>query len=181
MAGRGCNISIQVLRGGGNVETISLAVALHTPLSVLNDQLEKMTNIPVDLQVVILCDFTDVNRNNDVLLSEDDHSLRACGIQEGSVLTVHHLVNTPSSNNNSNNNNAEAVSTSSVLPKDHYILNTDIDSPNADHSYNGLIFDVRAQGSYEVVIDAICLAGMLGRIVCVWLACMCLIIMSACV
>ena len=166
MAGRGCNITIQVLRGGGNVESISLAVALHTPLSVLKDQLEKMINIPVHLQVLILCDFTDVNRNNDILLSEDEQSLRACGIQEGSVLTVHHLVNSSSTVSNDNNNADSSGIISSTLPKDHYILSTDIDARYADHSYNGLIFDIRAQGSFEVEIHAICLAGMLGRIVC---------------
>ncbi len=95
MAGRGCTILIKLLGGAngvGETEDISLPVALHSPLIVLKEQLQTVVSIaPVD-QVLILCDLTDPERNSDVLLTGRDHvALVDCGIQNGSVLTLHAL------------------------------------------------------------------------------------------
>ena len=95
MSGRGCVISVKVLggaTGSGDNEELSLPVALHSPLEVLKDQFTEIVGIPPADQVVILCDLSDPDRNNDVLLMGRDHmSLHACGIRDGSVLTLHAL------------------------------------------------------------------------------------------
>lgn len=95
MAGRGCTITIKILggsSGNGENEDMSLPVALHSPLLVLREQLADLVGIPLEQQVLILCDLTDVERNNDRLLTGLDHSsLRNCGIVSGSVLTLHAL------------------------------------------------------------------------------------------
>lgn len=95
MANRGCTIVIKILggsTGNGEVEDMSLPVALHSPLQVLKDQLMDIVGIPVQDQVLILCDLSDPDRNSDVLLSgRDFNTLRACGIRNGSTLTLHAL------------------------------------------------------------------------------------------
>ena len=68
MAGRGAVITVELLGEEGNTEALHLPVALHSPLQVLKEQLEQLTSIPIRDQVLILCDLTDVERNNDVLL-----------------------------------------------------------------------------------------------------------------
>ena len=96
MAGRGCVIHIKILSTGNNdqqpTEEISLPVALHSPLEILRDEIERLTNIERNDQVLILCDFTDLERNSDVLLDgRDSLSLRDCGIKNNSILTLHAL------------------------------------------------------------------------------------------
>jgi hypothetical protein len=94
MAGRGCSITIQLLgeRRDGEDEEISLPVALHAPLEVLRNQLTDITGIPVNDQVLILCDLSDPDRNSDLFLTGRDHlTLRSCGIRSGSFLTLHRL------------------------------------------------------------------------------------------
>jgi hypothetical protein len=95
MSGRGCTITIKILggsTGNGEVEDMSLPVALHSPLLVLKEQLMDIVGIPLQDQVLILCDLTDPDRNNDKLLNGRDHNtLRTCGIMNGSTLTLHAL------------------------------------------------------------------------------------------
>ena len=103
MAGRGCTVIVQLLNpsvGDGNeaatgngVEEISLPVALHSPLFVFKERLQELCGIDVPDQVLILCDLTDPDRNNDLLLSQDYTTikLRDCGFKSGSVLTLHAL------------------------------------------------------------------------------------------
>lgn len=95
MAGRGCTIVIKVLggsTGNGDIEDLSLPVALHSPLEILRDQLTEIVGIPPQDQVLILCDLSDPDRNSDILLNGRDFmTLRACGIRNGSVLTLHAL------------------------------------------------------------------------------------------
>ena len=99
MAGRGCTVCITILGGTDTSaaesvknEELRLPVALHSPLSVLKEQLADLTGIDVAAQVIILCDLSDVERNNDKLLEGRDYmSLRDCGIKNGSVMTLHAL------------------------------------------------------------------------------------------
>ncbi len=95
MAGRGCTITIKFLCGSANhglVEDISLPVALHSPLMVLKEQLHMLVSIAPNDQVLILCDLEDPERNSDILLiGRDNLSLRDCGIEHGSILTLHAL------------------------------------------------------------------------------------------
>ena len=60
MAGRGCTIHIQLLSNRSaedadaidDVTELSLPVALHSPLEVLHQQLETLTGIPANKQVL---------------------------------------------------------------------------------------------------------------------------------
>lgn len=174
MSGRGCTISIQLLGKVGSdeeIEELSLPVALHSPLEVLKEQLESYTGIPFSQQILVLLDLSDSERNSDVLLVDKDHmSLRNCGIRNGSILTLHPLGMSAEENYRMTK---EALSkkklrnlmvlkenTNAVVHK----LNTPISAASADHSYNGIIFDIMSKGSDEVYITSISLAGMLGRI-----------------
>jgi hypothetical protein len=170
MAGRGCVIHIQVIRsssGEENSETISLPVALHTTLQILRMEIERLTNISMADQVLILCDFTDVERNSDVHLIGRDHlSLRECGIRNNSTLTVHAL-------GISAENNMTNISSSPSMKRARYeeetpikTLSTRITPARANHSYNGVIFDIESKGPSSVIINSISLGGMLGTVVC---------------
>lgn len=97
MSGRGCIITVKLL-GGLNgtsdteTEELTLPVALHSPLSVLREQLHQIVSIAPTDQVLILCDLSDPDRNSDLLLVGRDHmTLNECGFQNGSILTLHAL------------------------------------------------------------------------------------------
>ena len=110
MSGRGCTVIVQLLHpsgaagsagglgaagGGGDdlSEDISLQVALHTPLGIFKSRLQDICGISPGDQVLILCDLTDPDRNNDTHLGMDydNISLRDCRIRANSVLTLHAL------------------------------------------------------------------------------------------
>lgn len=177
MAGRGCNITVQVLRDDGQVEDISLPVALHTPLFVLKGQLGDMVGMPVETQVLILCDMSDPDRNSDQLLENDDLVLRECGVRDGSILSLHRIgANIPpppaaaqgdEDEDDGNNvyHDEEGVKAAEAMGGDSYSLPTRTTADKADHSYNGVVFDVKVLSAYEVQLNSISLAGMLGRIV----------------
>lgn len=161
MAGRGCTITIQLLQPNSVVENLELQVALHTPLSVLKEQLEVATGIRVDAQILILCDLNDPERNSDILLERLDATLMQCGIENGSVLTLHGLDNIDSSKPE------HIESASKSLDSDCsnvYSIVSRIDAGKADHSYNGLIFDIEVLDAFEVELTDISVAGMLGHI-----------------
>jgi hypothetical protein len=169
-------------------------VALHSPLEVLRDQLESLTNIPVADQVLILCNLSDPERNSDVLLRGRDHmSLRDCGIRNNSVLTLHALGQQaqngmsmeaimrarsssageppaqPSCSSASSSPRKDSPrsprSPRNVFEDDKYTtLETNVDAAHADHSYNGIIFDIISTGPYEIELKSIHIGGMLGRI-----------------
>jgi hypothetical protein len=139
MSGRGCTIVIKVLGGSlgnGEVEDLSLPVALHSPLIVLKEQLMSIVGIPTQAQVLILCDLTDPDRNSDVLLTgRDDTTLRACGIRNGSTLTLHALgisaeLKQKLTKDAMATKKGEAVST---MPR--HVLNTPISAADANHRY----------------------------------------------
>ena len=44
------------------------------------------------------------------------------------------------------------------------IIDTPVQPRQADHSYNGVVFDVRANSAHELVINSIWLGGMLGTV-----------------
>ena len=44
-------------------------------------------------------------------------------------------------------------------------LATDVTVADADHSFNGIVFDIMAKDSYEIDITSISIGGMLGRVV----------------
>ena len=49
--------------------------------------------------------------------------------------------------------------------EESYELTTSITAANADHSYNGIMFDVEARGPFEVYVISVSVGGMLGRVV----------------
>lgn len=170
MAGRGCTIVIKVLggsTGNGQTEDLSLPVALHSPLSVLKDQLESTVGIPVRDQVLILCDLTDPERNSDVLLfGRDFLPLRDCGIRNGSVLTLHALGMSAEQKQKMTQESLAAENSKAQAGEEVEIftLDTAITAAQANHSYNGVIFDVACLGPYEVNVTSVCVAGMLNRV-----------------
>jgi hypothetical protein len=44
------------------------------------------------------------------------------------------------------------------------IIDTPVQPRQADHSYNGVVFDIRAHGAHELVIKSLWLGGMLGTV-----------------
>ena len=179
MSGRGCTITIQFLHKLGNNEEdeeISLPVALHSPLEVLKEQLEAYSGIPNDQQVLILLDLSDAERNNDILLEgKDEVSLRGCGIRGGSVLTLHPLGMAAEASCSRRDRQALAMkqqqmirvaaSAQAALMSEECRLDTRVSAAQADHSYNGIIFDIMNKSTEDVYVTSIWLGGMLGRIV----------------
>lgn len=190
MAGRGCTITIKLLRSSSSSssttnnntttsttttttttptssssEDLSLPVALHSPLFVLKEELAAIVSIPIHLQVLILCDLTDRDRNSDILLTGRDHqTLQECGIRHGSILTLHALGMSAELRFNMTQQALIDLPNPQV-DKDLRLLETDIPPDLADHSYNGIIVDLASNGPYEVWITSISIAGMLGHVV----------------
>jgi hypothetical protein len=179
MAGRGCTVSITILGGSGannaitnTNEELSLPVAFHSPLSVLKEQLEVLTGIPTADQVVILCDLSDVERNNDRLLEGRDYmTLRECGIRNGAVMTLHALG--LSAERYAAERKQKMLKVTEVVDVNKNVreedkkrvLATKITAAKADHSYNGVLFDVKCNGPFEVDLLSVSVGGMLGRVV----------------
>lgn len=163
MAGRGCVIKVQITRNAAETsspEEISLQVALHSPLEVLKLQLQQMTRISLQSQVLILLDLSDADRNSDRLLEhEQNHiTLRNLGIRQNSVLSLHSL------GAMKNDATAEEVDSSDGVKEKVFSLSTLIPASRADHSYNGVIFNIASKGAFEVTIKSIHLAGMLSMV-----------------
>lgn len=141
------------------LDTIVLPVALHSPLTVLKQQLEVQTGIHTAAQVLILLDLTDPERNRDqVLVGRDDYTLRDCGIKNGSVLTLHAL----------GIQNERAIlltgaARSSRLDSTVKTLSTPTMPSQANHSYSGIIFDIECSAPYECDVVSLGVGGMLGR------------------
>eukprot|EP01031_Cornospumella_fuschlensis_P033452 gene33452-40470_t len=167
MAGRGCTITIKLLGslGPGSVEDISLPVALHSPLIVLKQELAEFVAIRPADQVLILCDLSDPDRNSDVLLTgRDDFTLSECGVRNGSILTLHALGMSAEMRQAISKVALSDPKESVVEDKHRFELFTPIGPELADHSYNGIIFDVEARGPFEVTLTSVSVAGMLGRV-----------------
>lgn len=145
---------------------LPLFVALHTPLQVLRGQLLEQTGIAPDEQVLILCDLNDKDRNHDqVLDSQFDHySLYDCNIREGSVFSLHPVGLKAAGDGDVGDDEKEDTDTLSP-PLETYVVSTPISAAQADHSYNGIIFDIEAKGPYELNILSLSVGGMLGRVV----------------
>jgi hypothetical protein len=114
------------------------------------------------LKVLILCDLNDPDRNNDKLL-EENMSLRECGITFGSVLTLHAL---GMDNEKALDKRKESLLSMKAAAVDHSIvhLDTAVGVAEADHSYNGVIFDVKSTDAHEIEVTSIHIGGMLGRV-----------------
>lgn len=162
MSGRGCTICIQITkdtREGNCYEEIYLPVALHSPLSVLKQQLETYTHIAFQNQVLILQDLSDPERNNDRLISElNSLTLSQCGIRNNSVLTLHPLGVLP------HTSNSEVKKIQYIPEEVCFTVESVIPPEDADHAYNGVMFDVESKDCYEVTLKSVSVAGMLGRV-----------------
>ena len=167
---RGGTITVQILGSGiSEVEEISLPVALHSPLEVLRDQLATLSEISKIDQVLILCDLTDAERNRDVLLAGRDHmTLRDCGIKNGSVLTLHALGMSAEKKQllakEALQKMKEKENRWADEKEEVHVLETHTAPHEANHSYNGIIFDIETTGAYEVDILSLSFGGMLGRV-----------------
>ena len=188
MSGRGCSITVYVNPGSsatsatvfGERTTMSkiqehengmigwvlpLFVALHTPLEVLRGQLEEQTGFVPHSQVLILCDLSDPDRNNDHLLDDqfDHYSLYDCNIREGSILSLHPIGAT--SSGLENEGESDLAPALPAAQQETHTICTPITAAQADHSYNGIIFDIESKGPFEVEIFSLSVGGMLGRVV----------------
>ncbi len=145
--------------------------------------------------MLIRCELSDPDRNHDRVLVGDELTLRQLGVRHQDTLTLHQLggelmtgqgssrelesgqgssqtqlleptksviaeENAP--NVNSTGDYAPDLSTGDA---NAFTVSSRISANNADHSYNGLVFDIEALDAYEVEITGIALAGMLGRLV----------------
>ncbi len=162
MAGRGCTITVQVL-SSSSADEMSLPVALHSPIEVLRGQLEHLTNIPVSKQVLILCDMSDPDRNNDELLDQRNMTLRSLGLKNGSVLTLHSISLEDDSLMSNRKNVLKKMMTPEMDPNLNK-LSTRITASQANHSYNGIIFDVKSLDANEIHVTSLHIGGMLGRV-----------------
>lgn len=148
---------------------LPLYVALHTPLEVLRGQLEEQTGFIPNEQVLILCDLADRDRNSDQLLDEKyNHcSLYDCNIREGSTLSLHPMSisasDSPAECGHDENTTEDSQRAAQL---ETHTLATPITAAQADHSYNGIIFDVESKGPFELDILSLSVGGMLGRVVC---------------
>lgn len=177
-AGNGASTTGNEASRVGDLETseISLPVALHSPLSVLRSMLQHISGIDVAEQVLVLCDLTDPDRNRDVLLAEhwNDSTLGQCGIVNGSFLTLHALGIAPDSGNTGSSfhdllrtrrDTKAAAAPVESDPRPMRELKTSIGPAEANHSYNGVMFDVHAKSPFEIDLYSVHVGGMLGRVV----------------
>lgn len=175
MAGRGFTISVQLLGrtgSGDEVDELSLQVAGHSPLIVLKQQLEDVTGIPVQEQVLILLDLTDPERNNDVLLiGRDDETIRNCRIRNGSTLTLHPLglsaedklrMTQLALGKLANSNKSRHLTIDDGFPVHRLV--TELQPRDVDHSFNGVIFDIMNKTHHSIELLSVSIGGMLGRI-----------------
>jgi hypothetical protein len=161
MSGRGCTLHFEITKHSGETNNVDVSVAAHSPLIVLKERLEELSDILIADQAIILCDLSDRDRNNDRLLSttDDMKSLVECGIVDGSHLTLH-----PIGKSLKRSSSSQSSSVENTSQEVHYAP-TPISPAQADHSYNGIIFDVASKGTYEVTIVSVSVGGMLGRMV----------------
>lgn len=122
--------------------------------------MQELTGITPASQVLILCDLSDPDRNRDVLLTGRDYeSLFECGIRENSFLTLHPIGIVRQTTQ------SQETKTEIDDGPDVYVVSTTITPAQANHSYNGVIFDIESRGIYETEIISLSFGGMLGRVV----------------
>ena len=90
-------------------------------------------------------------------------SLRECGIRPGSTLTLHAL-GMSAEKKQQMTEQAFATMKAESENEGTVVLDTPTTAEQADHSYNGIIFDVACNGPYEVDLLSIFIAGMLSRV-----------------
>ena len=91
-------------------------------------------------------------------------SLHACNISDGAFLTLHSLGMDKERKNQITIDALKRLHEKTVIDKDIVNVETPITAAQADHSYNGIIFDIESTGPYEINITSVFLAGMLGRV-----------------
>jgi hypothetical protein len=129
-------------------------------VEVLLEQLGNISKIPVEQQVLILLNLDDPDRNTDRVIDLEaagHRSLREIGIVNNAVLTLHSLGAVKQSAK-------ERRVIIAKKPEIRHRLNTVVHPRQADHCFNGIIFNIASKGPYEVVIKSIFLGGMLGHI-----------------
>jgi hypothetical protein len=102
-------------------------------------------------------------------MGKEHLSLRDCEITYGSVLTLHALGTSAEKKqieHELKKKNETTENIKSTKKKVELItLSTSITAAKANHSYNGVIFDVACNGPYEIDLTSISIAGMLSRVV----------------
>jgi|EP01046_Picozoa_sp_COSAG06_P043313 hypothetical protein len=176
MAGRGINLSVEF-----DGEHLQLNVARHAPLYILMDELAAKTGVAAELQSLVLIDEEDETDSR--LLDNEDMPLYHLGVRDGSRLLLTALEDTPDwqeptmvsdSRQEDIDADAEAAAQFFVLepprgspramaPKAlesrpsvyRRRLDTPIQPRRANHSFNGVMFDVKPKGPFEVMVSSI--------------------------
>jgi len=147
MAGRGVRINVTIDATGEDIEVF---IARHSPLSLLKQKLSRRTGIAPRLQslVLVLHDATDS------MLLEDDHELiQHLGITHGSRLLMSTLSEVSPASQRSQVARALSVESPYEGSADRQAqrkLVTPVQPRDANHSYNGVMFDIKPKGPYEV-------------------------------
>ena len=186
MAGRGINITCEF-----EGDLLCLNVARHAPLYILIDELSEKTGVQAELQSIVLIDEHDETDSR--LLDNGDIPLYHLGLRDGSRLILTALddvadwqeteiVPVPKQAELTQDPMAEffllqppagsprAAAPSSVSPTQavhRRRLDTPIQPRRANHSFNGVMFDIKPNGPYEVMVSSMWVGGMMGSVT-VW-------------
>ncbi len=162
---------------------IVLDVARHAPLYILMDELEAKTGVHVERQSLVLIDPDD--ETDSLLLDDDELPIHTFGVREGSRLLLTALEDTPEPENpldlvdvpdpsvDAAADYVDAARFFSLEPPEgspratapralnarpsvyRRRLDTPIQPNRANHSFNGVMFDVKPKGPFEVVVSSI--------------------------
>jgi hypothetical protein len=58
----------------------------------------------------------------------------------------------------------QKLSEKPVFEENLFTLHSKVSASEANHSYNGIIFDIESHSSYEIEVRSVSIAGMLGRV-----------------
>jgi len=169
MSGRGVSFTVR-LEG---LHDIPVDAALHTALGIFKQMLEQQLrrrghHFPSEQQVLILLDLSDPDRNHDTELRDDEVTLRQHGIRQGSVISLHLLGSAPAlaraAQDVSSTSPSQQRQLQAAAAGEPTRLWTPVLPAQADHSYNGVIFDIASKGPNEVAILSLSAGGMLGHV-----------------
>lgn len=190
MAGRGVTVAVEF--DGSHFE---LHVAGHAPLYILMDELTEKTGVHAELQSLVLIDPEDETDSR--LLDDEELPLYTLGLRDGSRLLLTALEETPdfmdpadeggpdppgvcpdadtelaaqlfSLDQPEGSPRAKAPRALNARPSVYRRkLDTPIQPNRANHSFNGVMFDVKPKGPFEVVVSSIwvrlCFRTQIGR------------------
>ena len=149
-------------------------MALHSPVSVLKAQLAKLTQIAAHDQDLthVMEEWAQGANGQPVLSTEEirmtgDGALGSYGLRDGSVIRLIPLSGfeeaVPDGEDEEESETDAPAGLLEASMSSHSIMST-IGPAEADHSYNGILFDISAKAPFQVAITSVHVGGMLGHI-----------------